>query len=108
MPLASCEIYRPFGSPHRLPACNHFRRFTLNLDVAEIFKPIIVDRLIFTLLEKDDRKGQLRSNTEGIMLKKRTKSVLRKPVEKLKTTINHEDIGRPVSYRRLIRLSYTN
>ncbi|MGI6382014.1 MAG: type I-B CRISPR-associated endonuclease Cas1b, partial [Tissierellaceae bacterium] len=29
------------------------RRFTLNLDIAEIFKPIIVDRTIFSLLNKE-------------------------------------------------------
>jgi hypothetical protein len=30
----------------------NFRRFTLNLDLLEIFKPIIVDRIIFTLVAK--------------------------------------------------------
>ena len=45
------EIYKTHLDPRIgfLHATN-FRRFTLNLDVAEIFKPILVDRLIFSLL----------------------------------------------------------
>ena len=43
--------------------------------------------------------------TEGIMLKEKSKKCFVENLdEKLKTTINHRDIGRPVSYRRLIRL----
>ncbi|MEG3064674.1 type I-B CRISPR-associated endonuclease Cas1b [Acetomicrobium sp.] len=44
------EIYRTHLDPRIgfLHATN-FRRFSLNLDVAEIFKPIFVDRLIFFL-----------------------------------------------------------
>jgi len=39
------------------------------------------------------------------MLKERAKKCFVENLdEKLKTTINHRDIGRPVSYRRLIRL----
>lgn len=30
----------------------NFRRFTLNLDMAEIFKPIFVDKLIFSMINK--------------------------------------------------------
>jgi len=47
------EIYKTFLDPRigYLHASN-FRRFTLNLDIAEIFKPIVVDRLIFTLINK--------------------------------------------------------
>lgn len=49
--LCLSEIYRTHLDPRIgfLHATN-FRRFTLNLDIAEVFKPIIVDRLIFTLL----------------------------------------------------------
>ncbi len=36
----------------------NFRRFTLNLDVAEIFKPIIADRVIFNLVNKGIIKSQ--------------------------------------------------
>ena len=32
---------------------SNFRRFSLNLDIAEIFKPIIVDRVIFNVINKN-------------------------------------------------------
>jgi len=45
------EIYNTHLDPRigYLHSTNN-RRFTLNLDVAELFKPIIVDRIIFTLI----------------------------------------------------------
>ena len=101
------EIYKTHLDPRIgfLHATN-FRRFTLNLDVAEIFKPIIVDRLIFSLLGKRSiTKGDFDRMTEGIMMKERARKCFVENLdEKLKTTINHREIGRPVSYRRLIRL----
>jgi CRISPR-associated protein Cas1 len=47
------EIYNTHLDPRigYLHSTNN-RRFTLNLDVAEVFKPIIVDRVIFTLIGK--------------------------------------------------------
>jgi CRISPR-associated protein Cas1 len=84
----------------------NFRRFTLNLDVAEIFKPIIIDRIIFTCIgRKMITKNDFERDTEGIMLKEKAKKCFIEEFDnKLKTTITHRDIGRPVSYRRLIRL----
>ncbi|KUK82430.1 MAG: CRISPR-associated endonuclease Cas1 [Pelotomaculum thermopropionicum] len=101
------EIYNTHLDPRigYLHATN-FRRFTLNLDVAEIFKPIIIDRLIFTLVgKKMIVKEDFGRETEGIMLKEKAKKCFVENLDdKLKTTINHREIGRPVSYRRLIRL----
>ena len=46
------EIYKTHLDPRiAFLHSSNFRRFSLNLDVAEIFKPIIVDRVIFTILE---------------------------------------------------------
>jgi len=101
------EIYKTHLDPRIgfLHATN-FRRFTLNLDVAEIFKPVIVDRLIFTLLAKRMiTKDDFDRGTEGIMMKEKARKCFVENLdEKLKTTIKHREIGRPVSYRRLIRL----
>ncbi|MHB1421126.1 MAG: type I-B CRISPR-associated endonuclease Cas1b [Bacillota bacterium] len=101
------EIYKTHLDPRigYLHSTN-FRRFTLNLDVAEIFKPIIVDRLIFTLVGKRMiAKEDFERGTEGIMMKENARKCFVEELDtKLKTTINHRDIGRPVSYRRLIRL----
>lgn len=101
------EIYKTHLDPRigYLHATN-FRRFTLNLDLSEIFKPIIVDRIIFSLIGKRIiTKKDFDQATGGIMLKERArKSFVEEFDNKLKTTINHRDIGRQVSYRRLLRL----
>jgi len=101
------EIYKTHMDPRigYLHATN-FRRFTLNLDLAEIFKPIIVDRIIFTLIgKKMITKQDFDQDTEGIMLKEKARKCFVEELDsKLKTTINHREIGRQVSYRRLIRL----
>ncbi|MDK2906802.1 MAG: CRISP-associated protein Cas1 [Petrotoga sp.] len=101
------EIYRTHLDPRigYLHTTN-FRRFTLNLDISEIFKPIIVDRVIFTLLgKKMITAADFEKGTEGIMMKERARRCFVEQIdEKLKTTIKHRDIGRNVSYRRLIRL----
>lgn len=101
------EIYKTHLDPRIgfLHATN-FRRFSLNLDVAEIFKPLIIDRIIFTCVAKKMiTKEDFEKGTEGIMLKEKAKKCFVQELdEKLQTTINHREIGRPVSYRRLIRL----
>lgn len=84
----------------------NFRRFTLNLDVAEIFKPVIVDRVIFTLLgRRMIDPGYFEKQTGGLLLKDNARrTFIEQLEEKFQTTIKYRDIGRPVSYRRLIRL----
>lgn len=105
--LCLSEIYKTHLDPRigYLHATN-FRRFTLNLDVAEIFKPIIIDRIIFTLLgKKIITKRDFGRDTGGILLKENAKKAFIEELDgKLSTTIKHRGIGRPVSYRRLIRL----
>jgi len=78
----------------------------LNLDIAEVFKPIIVDRVIFAVLGRHMiTADDFETGTEGILMKDRAKRCFVEQLEeKLRTTINHREIGRPVSYRRLIRL----
>ncbi|MCR6546873.1 type I-B CRISPR-associated endonuclease Cas1b [Dehalobacterium formicoaceticum] len=101
------EIYKTHLDPRigYLHTTN-FRRFSLNLDVAEIFKPILVDRVIFTLISKKMlKKSDFKKESGGLMLKESGRRVFVEELEnRLKTTINHRDIGTPVSYRRLIRL----
>lgn len=101
------EIYKTHLDPRigYLHATN-FRRFTLNLDVAEIFKPLIVDRTIFSVI--NERKIQSKDfvkDAKGIFLGETGKKVfVNGLMQKLETTIRHRDIGRSLSYRRLIRL----
>lgn len=82
------------------------RRFTLNLDIAEIFKPIIVDRIIFSLLNRNELTGDdFESELNGIMLNdKGKKKFIEEYNGKLSTTIKHDKIGTYVSYKRAIRL----
>lgn len=82
------------------------RRFSLCLDIAEIFKPIIADRLIFSMLnkrqitEKDFEKGL---NFTYIKDKAR-KEITREVDLRLQTKIKHKKLNREVSYEYLIRL----
>lgn len=101
------EIYRTHLDPRIgfLHATN-FRRFSLNLDVAEIFKPIFVDRLIFSLINKNQLKARdFSSGVEGVYLSEAGRQKYIEEWEKrLRTTIDHPTLRRKVSYRRLIRL----
>lgn len=101
------EIYKTHLDPRigYLHTTN-FRRFSLNLDVAEIFKPIIVDRIIFTFVNKGIiQKQHFESKIDGIVLNQKGRELFVKELdERLKTTINYKHLGRNVSYRTLIRL----
>jgi CRISPR-associated protein Cas1 len=82
------------------------RRFSLSLDIAEIFKPLLADRIIFSLLNK--KQIQEKHFTKGLNLchlnEEGKKIILREYDEKLKTTIKHRNLKKSVSYRHLIRL----
>lgn len=101
------EIYKTHLDPRigYLHTTNN-RRFTLNLDVAEIFKPIIVDRTIFTLTgRKMLSEKHFEKKASGVILNDAGKKVFVSQFnEKLKTTLMHKSLGREVSYRRLIRM----
>ena len=101
------EIYKTHLDPRiGFLHTTNFRRFSLNLDIAEIFKPVIVDRVIFYILNKNMIGPEdFEENLGGIYLKESGRKVfIEKLEEKLKTTVNYKKIGREVSYRRLIRL----
>lgn len=102
------EIYKTYLDPRigYLHTTN-FRSFTLNLDVAEIFKPIMVDRLIFQLINKKmiTNKHFEKEHAAGILLNENGRRIFLEQMEKrMRTTINHRHLGRNVSYRRLYRL----
>lgn len=101
------EIYKTHLDPRigYLHATN-FRRFTLNLDVAEIFKPIMVDRTIFTLIgRKQLSKEDFEFEAGGVFLTEQGRQKMVEELEKrLRTTIKHRGLGRSVSYRSLIRM----
>jgi len=82
------------------------RRFSLALDLADIFKPVFVGRLIFSLINKkiiDNSCFDYIDN--GVFLNKKGKKLFLKYFdERLNSTIKHPKLGRNISYRRLIRL----
>lgn len=105
--LVLSEIYHTHLDPRigYLHSTNN-RRFTLNLDVAEIFKPILVDRLILTLISKKMLCAKhFDVRPEGVLLNEEGKKIyIEKWNEKLKTTIKHKKLNREVSYKTLIRM----
>ncbi len=101
------EIYKTHLDPRIGILHNtNFRRFSLNLDVAEIFKPIIVDRVIFTLLNKGMiKENHFEDKLNGIILNKKGSEIfLHEFDERLRITIFNKKLKRNVSYRSLIRL----
>ena len=82
------------------------RRYSLALDISEIFKPIIVDRVIFKILNKkeiqdkhfDKKLNRCLLNTAG-------KKIFVKALEdRLNETFKHRSLNRSVSYRHLVKL----
>ncbi|MDI6738383.1 MAG: type I-B CRISPR-associated endonuclease Cas1b [Nanoarchaeota archaeon] len=82
------------------------RRFSLALDISEIFKPLIVDRVIFKLINKKmiSEEHFEKEMNYCLLNDKGRRLFLENYEEKLKTTIKHRNLGRNVSYQTLIRL----
>lgn len=82
------------------------RRYSLALDLAEIFKPIIVDRTIFSLINKREIQDKHFDNAmNGCFMNKAGKQIYLKAFEeRLAETIQHRVLGKKVSYKYLIRL----
>jgi CRISPR-associated protein Cas1 len=82
------------------------RRFSLALDISEVFKPILVDRAIFRLVKTaaiqpkhfEDRLG-------GVYLTEAGRKIFATHWdERLRQTIQHRSLNRKVSYGHLVRL----
>ncbi|WP_022854083.1 type I-B CRISPR-associated endonuclease Cas1b [Thermodesulfatator atlanticus] len=101
------EIYRTHLDPRigYLHETNQ-RSFTLNLDISEVFKPLIVDRVIFSLINRNELKpGDFSEKLGGVYLKEKgARKFLEAYEKRLNETIMHKKLGRKVSYRRLLRL----
>ncbi|MFA0753076.1 MAG: hypothetical protein IMHGJWDQ_000844 [Candidatus Fervidibacter sp.] len=84
------------------------RRFSLALDIAEIFKPLIVDKVIFRMLNRgmmSEEDFASVGEAKGIYLKEDArKKFAREFEETMQTTVQHRKLKRSVSYRQLIRL----
>ena len=82
------------------------RRFSLSLDLAEVFKPLIGDRLIFSLLNRNQiTENSFTKELNFLHLKKDASKLIVSELEsRLKKTVMHKELGRQVSYQYLIRL----
>ena len=82
------------------------RRYSLCLDISEVFKPLIGDRLIFSLLNKKQiTEDSFTKELNFLHLKKEASRLIMKQLdERLEKTITHKELGRKVSYQHLMRL----
>jgi len=82
------------------------RRFSLALDLAEVFKPTLIDRTIFRLLNKRELKvHHFERKMNGCFLKDSGRKIFIKVLEeRLRETIQHPNLGRKVSYKHLVKL----
>lgn len=82
------------------------RRYSLALDIAEIFKPIIVDRVIFRVLNrKEIQTKHFEKKMNKCLLNVSGKKIFIKAIEdRLQETIQHKSLKRSVSYRHLVKL----
>lgn len=82
------------------------KRFSLSLDIAEVFKPLLGDRLIFSLMNKNQitDKHFISDLDYTYLNDDGRKIVLREYDKRLSVTVRHKTLKRNVSYRTLIRL----
>jgi CRISPR-associated protein Cas1 len=94
------EIYKTHLDPRiGFLHTSNYRKFSLNLDLAEIFKPIIVDRIIFTIINK----GMIdiscfMKELEGLYLNEKGRKIFVQEYDK--------KLGQVVSFRKRMRCSY--
>lgn len=82
------------------------RRYSLALDIAEIFKPLLVDRTIFRLLKTGEiTPKHFEARLGGCYLTEAGRKVfVAHWDERMQQTVQHRGLGRKVSYERLVRL----
>lgn len=82
------------------------RRYSLALDLAEIFKPILVDRTIFRVINRKEVKGSDFDVKMNYCLIKESgkKTFIQAFEDRLKETIKHRTLKKNVSYKHLVKL----
>lgn len=82
------------------------RRYSLSLDVSEVFKPLIVDRVIFNLINNRIIKEEhfLEELNLCYLNEQGRRTFLAEYQKKLDTTLNNARLKRNISYQRLIRI----
>lgn len=82
------------------------RRYSLALDIAEIFKPILVDRVIFKVINKRElQQKHFNEQLNRCLLNENGKKIFIQAFEdRLNETIQHRTLKRNVSYKHLVKL----
>lgn len=82
------------------------RRFSLCLDIAEIFKPLIADRMIFSLFNRNQINENSFTKQLGYLhlTKEASQTIVAEFENRMNTTIKHKDLNHNVSYQYMIRL----
>jgi CRISPR-associated protein Cas1 len=82
------------------------RRYSLSLDISEIFKPLLVDRVIFKVLNKKElQEKHFDKKLNRCLLNENGKKIFVKAFEeRLNETIQHRTLNRSVSYKHLMKL----
>ena len=82
------------------------RRFSLALDIAEVFKPVIVDKVIFKLINNRmiNEKHFVKELNFTYLNEKGRRLFLEQFDARIQQTIYYSKLKRHVSYRKLIRL----
>ncbi len=82
------------------------RRYSLCLDIAEIFKPILVDRTIFRTVNKRiiQAKHFEKHLNRCVLTPSGKKLFVQAFEQRLDETIQHRKLGRSVSYKHLVKL----
>jgi CRISPR-associated protein Cas1 len=82
------------------------RRYSLSLDLADLFKPILADRVLFRLVNRGQiTKSDFRSEVGKCLLNEDGRQTYTREFEEtLETTVEHPELDRKVSYQYLMRL----
>jgi CRISPR-associated protein Cas1 len=82
------------------------RRRSLSLDVADVMKPVVVDRTVFRTVNRSQiGSGDFEGETQGYTLSESGRRTFLSEYEKtLEKTVEHPRLDRNVSYKYLLRL----
>ena len=81
------------------------RRDSLSLDIADVFKPILADRCLFRLLNRQQVTENSFDDSSNYRLKEKDRKIVLKEFEgQIQETIEHPDLNRKVSFKTLLKL----
>jgi CRISPR-associated protein Cas1 len=82
------------------------RRYSLALDIADLFKPLLADRVIFRLLNRNQlTTDDFETDLNSCLLTENGRETFSKVFEEtLEQTVDHPELDRKVSYQYLLRL----